>query len=391
MEFFIEVSQRGEVQKLFDKMAAHFDEKPTIEFGEPKMRECKHVDRVWDGEWFESVHKWQVNVQSVKLNIPIGEYEFVADVHYNENVIVMGDRELFRDMPKNLGLEYHTCDICGRQLKNEAHILYSTKNKVYIQVGCGCFTKLYGQFKYFRKFMVEFVTYMTSSFGSDWDSPGGWRVPNHMAVATITFREAIAVCLHWRENVSTKWVKSSYDERCHEYTGTNRSLINYSSAKQDDKFIGNVIAFAQTLEYTNELDFYGNETEMLSLQGKQRQAADIGYIRRNEMYIAWFAIESYLDSIDNFADKAERFGYKVGEKVLFVGTKESEESYETDFGRVICVTFIDMNGIRCQKEFSNHNAFEKFMQPDGTFRFHVTVKYIAKRGKYVGFGGKLSK
>ena len=168
-------------------------------------------------------------------------------------------------------------------------------------------------------------------------------------------------------------------------------MINYSSAKHDDKFIDNVIAFAQTLEYTKELNFYGNETETLSLQGKQRQAADIGYIRRNEMYIAWFAIESYLDSIDNFADKAERFGYKAGEKVLFVGTKESEEVYETDFGRVIRVTFIDMNGIRCQKEFSNRNAFEKFMQPDGTFRFHVTVKYIAKRGKYVGFGGRLSK
>ena len=117
------------------------------------------------------------------------------------------------------------------------------------------------------------------------------------------------------------------------------------------------------------------------------------------MYLAWFAIMNYKNSITaaSFEERIKELGIEKGVEFNFSGNLETINTYETvDFRGydVIGYTAIfkdDATGLTFSKDISYPSVIDKFINKDGKYKFSATVKFIAYKRQYVGFGGRLRK
>lgn len=398
MEFYILPESREQCEKKINRIFKKLTNKPEVTFGEVERRKEETRVKV-DGGIAKYVR--YINVIPVTIgDIKQGEWEIVATVHHYDEIVTIANPKMFKLIPEQFGLDYHKCDCCGSKRTNRktSHIMYNTIKDEWSQVGSECVNKLVAQGKYLSDMMVNLYIFI-KDFG--WcDSFGdisGWKVPDHSWSEGVLFRDAIMVCKLDYDMGFTEWKKPKYDGWIKVSSGSNEHLkdsplwatIRKDPSVYDNTFIDNVIAYTAKKQ-RGESEF----TDMML------DAIEDEYIAKGEMFIAWFAMKNYLDSlaIPVFEKLLERYNIVKGEKYNFTGTLIKKETFEVDnyysYGTsfVTVVTLKDnASGITFEKEISGMHVIDKFKSDDDTYHFAALVKYIDLRKQKVILGGRLSK
>ena len=127
--------QRQKCERKLELMFKHWDNKPSVEYSEVQQV-VKTTTIVYQGGMAdENGHSRYVEkFDAIKVTIGdmcAGDWSLVAAVYYNEGIVTMVDKKLFKEMPSKFGLEYTKCDYCGgthtRRVKS-----FVVKNKVLV-------------------------------------------------------------------------------------------------------------------------------------------------------------------------------------------------------------------------------------------------------------------
>lgn len=417
MKFYILANQREPCKKHLDKMLKHLTTKPTITFGEVE-RKTKTVKTTFAGDYDEldvNTTKYQVDVILVSIeDLAIREWRLVASVYHYEGVVAMVDSKLFKDMPKQFGLDYHRCDFCGSTRGNRkiSHVLYNTVTNEWKQVGSECVNKVINGAKSLAKFVCDLYEFIQVKLGGcEYGDFDGWSAPDHSRLQAISLKQAVALCRSYREHVGTKWVKSEWDGRfktegtndklqqCYGEYATNGWII------EDEELFENVCRYVDTLnggfDWDGEPDF----------NQRIKDAFADEYICFGDIYLAYFALKGYEDSIGKnaFLNKCKEEGIEKDGHYNFSGVLESfkfEQSPYVYGGYETVCTFKGDNGMTFEKKLSGLNVLAKFTKEkiEDEFgcienRFYIgkhydfscSVKYIVSTKEIVVFGGRMSK
>lgn len=402
MNLIISVSDKEVLMKAYERMIKRMSSKPTIEFSAPYRQKCSTVF-VCDG--VTDRNTYLVDALEVTIsNIPTNDYEVVAAVYYDENIVTMVNPGLYKNMPSQFGLDYTKCDHCGRTTgATKAFVVYNTKTGKYEQIGQTCCNKICDSFKYLSRFMLEIGHVVFFSNGlDDGYAEGGWSPKDHGGMCAIEFIKAIAICNDYRKHVGTKWL-SSYDAKQKDCDGTNRLLGCYNPKDELDMVLAqSVVDYCMTIDKT-WVDQWGGEVSTnedgyeLSFRGKQRQAAEDELITYNEFFIAWFALEGYLKSLTKcgFEQLLTERNIVKGENVRISGVLLGIETIvKHDYYGVTEETVATIkgdDGLTYVKVISHSGVMDKYKKENGRIEFGCTIKYISYKRQVVGLGGRMSK
>ena len=405
MIFYITPDKREECANKLDKMFKHFAKKPAVEFSE--VHEVVKTTKIaFEGEEGEGAERWNVDTHRYRINvikvtiedIEVGEWKLVASVYYRENVVTLVNKELFKDVPQQFGLDYMRCDYCGgtRSKRIESHILYNTVKGQWMQVGSECLNKVVDGGKYLASIITKLYEFFEVRLGGcDEEGYHGWRVPSHNAQRAITFDTAVMACKSFRENVTAEWVKGRYDNSVY-LPGTNKDLQNYYIENEwtvDDSLLAKVRAYVDTLK--GGVDFDGEP----DFNQRIKDAVRDEWIAVQDIYLAYFALKGYEDSLTagDFDAVLQSAGIEKGVKYTFKGSLSKLEEVECVdyYGQPymeLQASFIEAGtGLVFVKSVSYGSVIDPYKQEDGSYKFKATVKYIARKKRYIGLGGRLSK
>lgn len=405
MNFYISPDRQQELQKKLDRMFKHFEVKPTVTMS-PIQKVVK--DQIFNyGAEGHSRNRYKIDAINVDIEeIQTENWILVATVDYKNGRLLMGDSRYFKIIPEEYGLQYTKCDHCGGIHSNriESHILFNPASMEWMQVGSSCINKMINGGKYLNGLMLKLyeVIDMCGGCGEDDWCGGYWRPSNKYLVEAIPFEEAISVCQDFMtEKNTTTWVKPVYDGFTKVSDGTNKALIDYFREKRnanqiniDQNLIDNINHYFKKIEY-GEVEYEKN------LNQKIKDAIKDEYITLSEMYLGWFAIMGYKNSINtsNFESHVKSLGIDKGIEFNLCGdlveTYPVEvEDYTYYRGTHIeydCYFLDDNTGIKFKKQLSSMNVIEKYKQSNGKYKFTGTIKYISNRRQFVCFGGRLKK
>lgn len=414
MKFYVLASQRAEVEKTLNKMVKHLTNKPTITFGEVESKvKRERVDLKGEDGVTTHEYKYIVDVISVSIeDLAVREWRLVASVFFYENLVTMGDSELFKQMPKCFGLEYKKCDFCGstRSNRKESHVLFNTLTGEWVQVGSECVNKVIDGAKKLSKFVCDLYEYfLVKCGGCEWGGFGGWSAPDHSRQEAVQIDYAVSLCRFYRENHSKEWKKSEWDDVNRvRIGGTNDALIGWHERATlglpearfdvDMDLYQKVAAYVDGLKGGYDTDWYGQSEPNFNQRIKDAFAAE--YIRIGDIYLAYFALKGYEDSLTSgdFEAALKANDIAKGIKYTFEGTLlkiDEVEGYDDWTGRERIfyeAVFIDSkSGLKFVKEISYPAIINPYKQEDGSYRFNCNIKYIAYKKRLVGLGGRLSK
>ena len=406
MEFYISPDQRQTLEHKLNLMFKHLEHKPEVKINPVEKVVSETIYNYgYDGY---SRSRTKIDACHVEIeDIRTSDWVLVATVDYKEGRILLCDPRYFKNIPEQYGLKYSKCDHCGSEHKNriESHILYNTVTNVWMQVGSTCINKMINGGKYLNGLMLKLYNVIDMCGGcgeEEWEG-GGWRPSNRYMVEAISFSDAVSTCEDYMQNVTDIWKKAVRDDwsRRKIEAGTNDALISYfgqianNLPEGESKMYSDAKKYFDTIPY-GEIDPYYCEK---SLTQKIKDAFENEYITKSEMYLAWFAITTYKNSITSkdFESQVKEFGIEKGMEYNFCGTLEAINTYETydwrgeeTFG-LECVLVDDRTGMKFTKSISNRDVIDKFKQEDGKYRFTGTIKYIAYKKQMIGFGGRLKK
>ena len=402
MKFYISPETKKNLDHKLAIMFRRLETQPQITYSDvSQMTKTTIIDFGWEGskKYTNRIDAIEVNIEDIKT----GEWVLVATVDYTIGKLLMCDSRYFKNIPAHYGLDYFKCDHCGSEHKNrnEAHILYNTVSGDWMQVGSTCVNKLINGGKYLNGLMIKLYEVFKAFGGCDefgWYS-GHWSPSPAYCRAAVKFEDALMICKYYMDTVSDVWKKVEYDG-CTKIYGTNRALEDmvYQMTADDtipaaDKyFINPIKSYFDSIEY-GEVYYEKNLTQ------KIKDAFTNEYIMAGEMYIAWFAINNYQSSLtkSSFEQQVDYYGIKAGKAFDFVGKVNKIEKidiidwagYETWVWQATMTD--EKTGMVFVKEIANKEVLNKFLGDDGKFRFTGTVKYIAWKRQYIGFGGRLKK
>lgn len=400
MEFYISPENRQSVEHKLDLMFKHFTVKPTVVFN-PVEKVIKQT--IYD-YGYEGHSRNLEKIQAIKVeisNIETQSWVLVATVDYKNERLLMVDARYFKSIPEQFGLDYTKCDHCGSEHKNrvESHILYNPEENRWMQVGSTCINKMVDGGKYLNGIMLKLFNVISMFGGCDgeaWEG-GYWRPSSNYKFTALYFKDAVMVAKHYMDNVSDVWEKPEYDEyyRTKVSEGTNDKLMKYECPyiPEDEKTFDIVKDYFNTIEY-------GEVGYEKSLTQKIKDAFENEYIVLGEMYLAWFAIMSYKNSINtqSFEEKIKSLGIEKGMVFNFYGELKAKNPVEVDdymgYDTHIeydCIFEDEKTGLKFSKQVSSLSTIEKYLQEDGKYKFAGTIKYIAYKRQYIGFGGRLKK
>lgn len=405
MNFYISPDKKQELEKKLERMFKHLEVKPTVTMS-PVHKVVK--DQIFNyGYEGHSRNRYKIDAINVDIEeIKTENWVLVATVDYKNGRLLMGDSRYFKIIPEEYGLQYTKCDHCGCVHSNrvESHILFNPASMEWMQVGSSCINKMINGGKYLNGLILKLyeIIDMFGGCGEDDWCGGYWRPSNKYLVEAISFEEAISVCDDFMTEKNTNiWVKPVYNGYTKVSDGTNKALIEYFIEKRNS----NAININQNLIDDVNLHFkrieYGEVDYEKNLNQKIKDAIKDEYITLSEMYLAWFAIMGYRNSIisTNFEDNAKSLGIEKGIEFNFCGdlveTYPVEvEDYTYYMGTHIeydCYFIDDNTGIKFKKQVASTNVIEKYKQANGKYKFTGTVKYISTRKQFVCFGGRLKK
>ncbi len=413
MKFYIMANQQADCKKRLEKMFAKLANKPSVTFGEVEQKVKKRITDLKDGDGVDRFEEKQiVDVVLVEIeDFAIREWRLVASVYFYEGIVAMCDDNLFKDMPKQFGLDYFKCDFCGstRSHRKESHVLYNKITGEWKQVGSECVNKVIDGAKYLSKLIVQLNEYfLVTLCGCEYGEVDGWKIPDHSWQQALDIKTAIALCKAYRTNKTTAWVKSEYTDYG-KVGGTNDDLQRYYGEcitngllVDDEDLFNNVANYVSGLN--GGLDWDGSP----DFNQRIKDAFSAEYIRMGDVYLAYFALKGYEDGIGQnaFLNKCTALGIEKDAKYNFVGVLDSYKIVQGYYGSEIICKFTADNGMRFEKTLTNLNTLAKFTKEQIAdeygfvenkffigkhYSFSCNVKYIKTAKEVVGLGGRMAK
>lgn len=401
MKFYISPDQREKVEHKLNLMFKHLEEKPQVTFGNVEQIVKQTIYNMGvDGY---SKHRTKIQAIEVEIeDIRTNDWILVATVDYNSQRLLICDARYFKDIPEQYGLKYTKCDHCGSEHKHrvESHILYNEDSGEWMQVGSTCINKMLNGGKYLNGLMIKLfeVFNIFGGCGEDGWHGGWWRPSNSYLYEGIPIYEAMSCCLNYMNEHGDTWQKVEWDGNIR-VPGTNDHLIEKMSEGGYPEM--NAQTFEDIKNYFDsqergEDDEYDGPT----LTQKIIDAFNNDFIALKEMYIAWFAIIMYNNTFKavDFESTIKKFGIEKGMEYNFYGdieainTIETIDPYTGEEGVSYEAIFRDDNiGLKFNKTISYPSVIDRFKQDNGKYKFTGTIKYIAFKRQYVGFGGRLKK
>lgn len=408
MEFYISPDQRQNLEHKLNLMFKHLEHKPEVKISNTESV-VKETIYNYGVEGYSrqrtKIFACHVEIEDIRTS----DWVLVATVDYKLGSLLMGDARLFKNIPEQYGLKYTKCDHCGSEHKNrsESHILYNTVTDTWMQVGSTCINKMIDGGKYLNGLIVKLynVIDMFGGCGDEEWAAGGWRPSNKYMVSAVSFEDALTVCASFMKNVSDVWKKAERDEWSGRKIGegTNDALMRYfgeltNPNNPDNNFEADHNLYETLKKYFDNIE-YGEVNYEKSLTQKIKDAFENEYIELMEMFLAWFAITNYRNSLTakDFESQIKEFGIERGAEYNFYGKLEAVntvEKYDWRGEETYALEYVftdEKTGLRFSKEVSSTNAVEKYKQEDGNYKFTGTIKYIAYRKQMIGFGGRLKK
>ena len=399
MTFYITKNNLELCKKRINKMFAKFTHKPVVTYSDvEKVTQVSTTIFISEDGRERECTKRKLDAVKVTIEeIQQGEWRLVASVYYLENLVTMADSTLFKDMPKKFGLEYSKCDCCGHDReRNEAHVLYNTKTGKWMQVGSSCVNKMINGGKYLSNIILDLHECFIVRFGGcdeeDWIG-GGWCPPQHHWSAAFDFKRAIMICKSFydADEKNRTWKRTIWLDSHSKQSGTFDDILYFIEENKkefviDEDYISKVFAFIGTLE--GGLN-YDNEP---NLNQKMINAVKNEYIIKQEIFVAYFAVKGYQDSISDFTSICEQNNIVVGTKYNFTGKLLRIFNDTNLYGELIIkAEMTDSTGLHFYKTLSHRNVLDPYKQEDETYKFKADINYINNKLHFVKFGGRLSK
>lgn len=409
MEFYINPDDREKCEKKLSRLFKGFSQKPKVTYSEVQKVIKTEATVYYGGDSDDngiSINHYKIDAIQVTIeDFQMNEWRLVASVFYREGFVTICDKELYKNIPQQYGLEYKKCDHCGGNhgSRKESHILYNTEQNKWMQVGSSCVSKLIPDGKYLATIAVKlrevFEVYIGGCDEEEWHS-GGWMPKSHYAQMAISFKVAIMAAKQFRDEdpKNKKWVKPVYERGRKVQDGTNDALMAYFSKHKDltldEKFIKKVFVYLATLEAGTDYD--GNP----DFNAKMKNAVSDEYISVGEMFIAFFAVKGYEDSLTagDFENRLKSLRIEKGQKYDFNGSIVEIQSdvridYYTgeDTIQLVAVLKDSSNGLTFKKDISHRDVLSPYKDENDIYHFTCTIKYISYKNQYVGFGGRCSK
>jgi len=402
MEFYISPDRINEAINKLNRMFKHLEHKPTITYN--NVEEIRKTTIVNYGENGFDRHIDKIKAIKIEIeDIEVSDWTLVATVQYRSERMLMFDARYFKDIPEQYGLFYTKCDHCGSTHSHrvESHILYNQKTGEWMQVGSTCIEKMINGGKYLNGLMLKLYDVINFLGGCDdegWHG-GWWKPSNKYVYEGIKFEEAMACCLAYMEKNGTVWKKAEWDYGTKVALGTNdilQSCLKEGTIEPqyDETLFHNVRKYYEAMTRGEDDPYDGP-----SLTQKIIDAFKNDFITLFEMYVAWFAIINYKNSIsaEDFSDKVKAAGFEKGQTVRIVAKLEAINRYESYDWRgadtwAYDAIFEDVDtGFKFSKSISSPDVIEKYKGEDGLYRFEGDIKYIAYKKQMIGLGGRLRK
>ena len=397
MKFYISPSDRITCEKKINRILANLTTKPTVTFS-PVRKMVKTTIFNWGYEGYERCRE-EINAIEVEIeDILVGEWRLVASVYFKQDMITMVDSKLFKSIPEQYGLDYEVCDACGGKHpnRNESHIIYSEVQDKWMQVGSGCINKLVNGGKYLNNLMLKLYNTINMFGGCDEEEwHGGWAPKNNTPMMAMYFRDAISAVKHYMDTVSNNWVKAVWDNGYKIEKGTNSEIQEWLMEGQNFPTANELTEAVK--KYYDKIP-YGEEGYEKTLTQKIKDAFENEYIRFSEMYIPWFAITAYMNSLkaEDFSEIVASKGYEKGGKYEFPNARLIE-SYTVEsedwrgYPTMITECRFEYDGLQFMKDVSYLGAIDPYKNEDGTYSFRADVKWIDRRNCRIRLGGRFSK
>ena len=406
MEFYILPENKQNCERKLELMFKHWTVKPTIEFS-PITQVVKTEVIAYKGEGTNDIERNRYTFDAIKVTIEdltVGEWTLVAEVNYQESIVAIVDGKLFKAMPKKFGLEYKTCDYCGstRDIRKKSFVVFNNNTQEWRQVGSTCINKMIANGKYigniaeklFECFIVRFGGCDEEGFRS-----GGWYPKSEYWKKAIRFDYAITLCKMYVKENGDLWKKPKYDDMHRKVAdGTNDLLISYESHHRDAKTDRKLYKAVSALFDKKEGGYSDYDGEPTFVQ-RIKDAFDNEYIAVGEMFLAFFALKEYRDSLSlpDFEKALEENGIEQDTRYTFVGTIISCDSYQVmdyygDYITVYDTKLKDTkSGLTFSKTLSRADLLDAYKIDTATYAFDCNIGYVNMRKRMIDIRGRVSK
>ena len=231
MKFYITPDKRLECEKKLDRMFKHFAKQPEITYldvrKEKKETVVNYGSEYGVGKFTEYIDVIEVTVE----DICAGEWRLIAEVRYRENLLIMCDATYFKQMPKQYGLEYCTCDYCGGKHGNRvaSYVLRSNVTGEWKQVGSSCVNKAINGGKYLANITTKLVEFFRVNLnGCEEHELDGWQPADHYWLKAISLDFALTLCKKWIDENGNGWTKPVWEGGGKTKEGTNDKLMTWT-------------------------------------------------------------------------------------------------------------------------------------------------------------------
>lgn len=405
MDFYITPDCRQKCEHKLELMFKHWQQKPTIEYSEVQQI-VKATTIVYTGGMADEngYSRYKKKFDAIKVTIgdlSVGEWTLVATVYYDENMVSMVDSKLFKEIPKQYGLEYKKCDVCGgtHTRRTKSFIVKSKETGEWKQVGSSCVDKLVAQGRYMKDISVKlfecFTVYLGGCDEFGWEG-SSWRPADHYLSKAVRFDYAIAVCDAFIKENGDEWTKAEYDRGQKIKPGTFDYLSGFFSdfkGDEDDEL------YRAVCKYYEDKEGSRNWCGEKDLTQKIKEAIEDEYIGIGECYVAFFALKSYKESLtapewkkalaSNGIEKDVKYEFRG--KLLSIDAKESEDVYGYKVMEYFAQLEDSKSRLKFYKQIAHSNVLEKYKLDDGTYAFMCNIRWIDNRKRKVKLGGRMSK
>ena len=394
MRIYITVGKEQDFEKQVKRASRHLGYVPEILWLPIERKEARQfylakygVDEV---RYFVNVHPCEIE------EITSGDWLFVANVHYEEGLLAVCNREYYSQIPSQFGIEYQNCDFCGKKHSHRklSHIIYNKVTCEWKQIGISCASVMLKNGD-ISKFITRLVT-VIECYGCEEGDFDHWvrNVPEHSLQAAISAEKMISIIKDYRENAENgmEWVKTVRVKGIIVEPGTAQFILDWMREHKcgvDAEYSKEVLDYVNSLP--SDAEYWGGGQWEEGFNDKIKAAFEGGIVILADIWAAYWAVKKYEDDKTNIDWMKHAEKYTDGGVVKLKNAKlVSCDRIEGYYGFVLRCVF-SFDGYKFCKDFSNRGAVEKFRNEDGTYSFSAHVKKISPRGRSIILGGRASK
>jgi hypothetical protein len=393
MTIYILPDKIEDFKKKLNRMMAHLENKPSVTYSEPqehKVTDIVSYNKGWDGR-----ERYQYMLTLIEVSIEDVcqcDWLMVASVFHDEGVVEMIDKQMFKSIPQYMGLKYYRCDYCGRKeaRRKTSHIIYNKVTGEWKQVGSSCVNKMFDNGKYLADFSIKLFNLIEVCFGGcSLDMFGfGGRIPDHYYKQALSLEEMIYCTSDFMDAGNIRWEKALYERvggRSVKVKDSTTTTLNeyHDTWTKKGTYKGLYKAVSEFVKgLDNSSDFIANI----------KRAFEAEFIARHEVFVAFYALKMYKDSLNPFDQKCEEFGIKENEKFHIEGSITSKKVHTDEWGLFYEYIILDSKtGLEFIKTSSSNVLFDKYTDANGKISFSSMIGRIDNKDYRIRLNGRLSK